>query len=247
MHDLRFGRLVREVRVHKGLRQQDVADRAGVSRAQVSATERGLVEHVSLAAIRRIGQVLGILVSLDGWWTEGRVDQLLDQAHAALVELSLRSMGRAGWVTRVEYTFNEYGERGSVDIVGWRAVDRMLAIAEIKSRIDDVQDMNATFSRKSRLIPRVVARDEGWEPRAVLRLLVLVDTRQNRDVIRRHRATFDAIWPLGTVDMRRRIVRDDPDAGDAGGIWFVAREALGSGGIRTVARVRRPHGVRPAA
>ena len=112
---------------------------------------------------RSVGSVsvLGIRVSLDGWWTEGRADQLLDQAHAALVEHTLQSMGGAGWETRVEYTFNEYGERGSVDILGWRAVDRTLAIAEIKSRIDDVQDTNATFSRKCRLLPLIPPVDWG--------------------------------------------------------------------------------------
>ena len=178
---------------------------------------------------------------------DGRVDQILDQAHAAIVEHTLRSMQQAGWETRVEYTFNEFGERGSVDVVGWRAVDRTLAITEVKSRVDDVQGTGASFSRKCRLLPRIVARDEGWEPRAVIRLLVLVDSRQNRDLVRRHRATFDAIWPLGSVDVRRRVARPDPLAGDAGGIWYVARAAMGSAGARTIARVRQPRNEMPAA
>jgi transcriptional regulator with XRE-family HTH domain len=41
MDDIRVGAAFRAVRIRRGWRQQDVADRAGVSRALISLIERG--------------------------------------------------------------------------------------------------------------------------------------------------------------------------------------------------------------
>ena len=220
MDDRRVGRVFREVRIALGWRQTDLGARAGVSQSQISALESGRIEHVSLNAIRRIGDALDIRVSIDPWWRSGRIDRLLDRAHAALVEHTVRTLREAGWEVRVEYTFNEYGDRGSVDVLAWHADTATLAIIEIKSRIDDVQDTAASFMRKVRIVPKVVARDEGWQPTTVSRVLVLADTHQNRDLVERHRATFDTIWPERTVAVTRHL--KDPDSHPLrGGIRFV--------------------------
>jgi hypothetical protein len=52
------------------------------------------------------------------------VTRLLDHGHADVVEEVLRHLRSAGWQTIAEYTFNHYGDRGSVDIVAWRAASR---------------------------------------------------------------------------------------------------------------------------
>lgn len=236
MDDRRVGRLFREVRIHRGWRQRDLAERAGVSAAQISATERGRLEHVSLHALRKLGDALDIRVSIDPWWRAGRADQLLDRAHAALVDHVAGLLRDAGWDVLVEFTFNEYGDRGSVDILAWHAGTRTLLLVEVKSRIDDLQEAARSFMVKVRVVPKAVEREHGWQPATVSRVLAIIDTHANRALVGEHAATFDSIWAGRTAAVRRHI--REPAAPLGGGIMFVPAGRLGPA-ARTVARVRQ--------
>ena len=255
MDDRRVGRAFREVRIHLRLRQADLAKKVSVSQRTVSEVELGRLEHVRLGTLRQVADVLDIRVQLDAWWRSGRVDHLLDRTHAALVEHIVRLLQADGWTTRVEVTFNEFGERGSADVVGWHPVERALLIAEIKTRVDDLQDTAGVFSRKVRILPKVLARDEGWDALTVGRLLVFADTRANRELVRAHRATFDAIWPERSIAVLRwlRRPRPRPPAASStgkrvdrgfGGIWFVPAARLGAT-ARSVARIRPRRSSKP--
>ncbi|MEX2184254.1 MAG: helix-turn-helix domain-containing protein [Chloroflexota bacterium] len=199
MDDRRVGRALRQIRIHLGWRQADTAARAGVSQRTVSEIELGRLEHVGLDKVRRVAEVLDVRISIDAWWRSGRIDHLLDRVHAILVERTVRRLQAEGWIVRVEYTFNDYGERGSVDIIAWHPLERVLLFVEIKSRVDDVQELHSTFDRKVRIVPRLLKKEEGWEPREIGRVLVLAATKANRDVVERHRATFDSMWPERTT------------------------------------------------
>lgn len=244
MDDRRVGRVLREVRIRLGLRQRDLSVLAGVSAAQISAAENGRLEHVSLTALRKLGDALDIRISIDAWWRSGRVDQLLDRVHAALVEYLVRLLRALGWEVRVEVSFNEFGDRGSVDVLAWHAATRTLLVGEVKSRIDDVQDLGRSFTTKQRLVPAIVARDLGWAAHHVTSLLAIVDTRQNRDDVRTHEATLATIWPERSAMVRRHLA--DPRRPLAGGILFVPIGRLGAS-ARTVKRVRRAVGPVPPA
>jgi hypothetical protein len=173
------------------------------------------------------------------------VDRLIDRGHAALVDHVVASLRADGWVTRVEVTFNNFGERGSADIVAWHAQERILLIVEVKTMIGDVQATASAFERKIRIIPERLALEEGWDPHAVARLLVVADTHANRDLIRGHCATFAAIWPARTAAVRRWLrspsVADDGRRRGFGGIWFLPLERTGStrATVRQTQRVRR--------
>lgn len=250
MDDRRIGRAIREVRIHLGLRQVDLSRRSGVSQRTVSEIELGRLERVRLETLRMVAEALDIRVSLDTWWRSGRIDHLLDRGHAALVEHVVRTLRDAGWIVRVEVTFNEFGERGSADVVAWHPAERVLLVVEVKTRIDDTQEATSTFSKKIRLLPAILAREEGWDPVMVGRVLVLADTRRNRDLVRDHAATFDAMWPKRTADVRRWVQRPRATIaaapasspamrGTFGGIWFVPAAAVGMRS-QPVARMRRP-------
>jgi transcriptional regulator with XRE-family HTH domain len=245
MDDRRVGRIFREVRIRKAWRQQDLAAAAGVSQGLISRIELGRLGSMSLARIRKVGDALDIKISLDAWWRSGEVDRLIERGHAALVDHVVASLQADGWITRVEVTFNNFGERGSADIVAWHAQERILLIVEVKTMIGDVQATASTFERKIRIIPEQLALEEGWDPHTVARLLVVADTHANRDVIRGHRATFDAIWPARTAAVRRWLrspsVADDGRRRGFGGIWFLPLARTGStrATVRQTRRVRR--------
>jgi transcriptional regulator with XRE-family HTH domain len=245
MDDRRVGRVVREVRIRRGWRQRDLAVAARVSQAPISRIERGQLERVSLARLRAVGATLDIALSVDAWWRAGELDRLVDRGHAALVDHVVGQLHDLGWHTRVEVTFNHFGERGSADIVAWHAPTRTLLIIEVKTRIGDVQATASTFERKVRLLPDLMLREEGWDAVSVARLLVIADTQANRSVVRDHQRIFDSAGRERTSAARRWIRHPaTPLPGHRrgfGGIWFLPYQQLGSSAMRVgqVGRVRR--------
>lgn len=245
--DLRVGRALRAVRQRMGLRQSDVAKRAGVSQQLISLAERGLLEQLTLRSLRRIAQALEVRLAVEPGWRGGHLSRMLDAAHASLVDAVAANLRRHGWAVLVEYTFNHFGERGAVDLVGWHAEHRAVALVEVKSRITDEQDLHASMGRKRRIVPGLLARERGWQPVAIGEILVVADSRGNRDVVRKHAATFAIRLPARTVDARAWI-RHPRAAINA--CWFLALTTRGSrnrdSGVRQ--RVRLPGGrsARPA-
>lgn len=73
------------------------------------------------------------------------------------------ALERFGWHVEAEVTFNHYGERGSIDLLAWHAVRRVLLVGEVKSTLVDVQALLASIDLKCR-VPRVVAAERGWAP-----------------------------------------------------------------------------------
>jgi transcriptional regulator with XRE-family HTH domain len=245
MDDRRVGRVFREVRTRKGWRQKDLAAMAGVSQGLISRIELGRLGSLSLNGLRKVGAALDIRISLDAWWQAGQIDRLIDRGHAALVDHVVATLRANGWLTRVEVTFNHFGERGSADIVAWHPRERILLIVEVKTVIGDVQATVSTFERKVRVLPDVLEADERWTASSVARLLVIAETHTNRAIVRDHKAIFDSIWPVRTAAVRRWL-RNPSSAGDGrrrgfGGVWFLPYEQTGSGlaRVRAVQRVRR--------
>jgi hypothetical protein len=68
-----------------------------------------------------------------------------------------------GWQTVLEYTFQHFGERGSVDVLAWRPDVRALLLVEVKPDLDDLQDMLSALDRKARLVPRLIATERAWQ------------------------------------------------------------------------------------
>jgi transcriptional regulator with XRE-family HTH domain len=219
MTDRQAGRLVEAVRRHLGLRQIDVARMADVDQKTVSVIETGQLERVSQTRFRRVCAALGIESEVLLRWRGGLGDRLIDRGHAAIVEVAIGELERRGWQVVPEFSFNVYGERGSVDVLAWHPIRRALLIVEVKTLVTDIQALLMSMSRKLRLVPPLVAEDRGWHRDAFGRLLVVAATRANRTTIASHAATFDAVFP-GSSRESRRWLREP--VGDFAGLWFVA-------------------------
>lgn len=205
MDDVTVGRGFRALRRRKGWSQRALGARAGVDKSVVCDIEAGRLELVRLPTVRRVARVLGIAVEIAPRWPIADVARLLDADHAALVERVVRHLAAEGWETLVEYTFNDFGDRGAVDVLGWHPGRRALVLVEIKTRVADVQALHAAFDRKVRVVPKLLARDRGWRPDAVGLLLVVADRHSNRDALRRHTKTFATRFPAGSRQARRWI------------------------------------------
>jgi transcriptional regulator with XRE-family HTH domain len=216
------------------MRQSDVAIKAGVSQTLVSRAERGRLDELSVRTIDTIAAALGVVLRLEASWHGGQADRLLDRSHAAIVEGVVRTLRELGWLVEVEYTFNHYGERGSVDVLAWHPAERVLLIVEVKSRLTDLQATLSIYARKVRIVPDLVRRGRGWSVTRVARLLVVAGSSTNRRVVADHRATFDSAFPARAPEIRRWLKMP---VGGMAGIWFVPQPAAGrSGGTQRVRR-----------
>ncbi|MHB8893387.1 MAG: hypothetical protein ACYC65_15240 [Candidatus Limnocylindrales bacterium] len=83
----------------------------------------------------------------------------------------------------------------------------------------DMQAMLGGLDRKARLGP-AIARERGWDPATVARVLVLGDTRTNRRRLEAHEATIRAALPAGTREITCWVA--DPIAPSPSGVWFVS-------------------------
>jgi transcriptional regulator with XRE-family HTH domain len=220
---------LRAVRMSRGLRQSDVATRAGTSRSTVSRLECGRPEGVTIGTIRSISRAVGMPPLATMGWRGPEVDRLLDEAHSAMVEGLLEALTIRGWATVPEYSFSHFGERGSVDVLAWNEAARALLIVEVKTRVWDLQAMLASLDRKRRLVPELAAGTVGWRPLFIGVVLVLNDGSSSRAVVAKRAATFRAVLPDRQLVVRNWLDRPE---GHLRGIWFLHNDRVESARLR---------------
>jgi transcriptional regulator with XRE-family HTH domain len=216
MDHVRLGSALRSIRLELRLRQIDVAGRAGVCQQTVSSVEAGRWSRLSVEALEAVADALGAQLQVGIRWRGPGLARLLDRRHARLQDLVAQWLVAEGWEVRVEESFSHFGERGSVDIIAWRADVGALLVVEIKSEIVDMQDTLRSLDAKARLMPVLARRDRGWDARHVGVLLVLPEASIHRKVVAGHAAMSIAL-PARNVAVRRWL--REP-AGDMRGIWF---------------------------
>jgi hypothetical protein len=194
--------------------------------------------------LRSVARAVEIDLPLAPRWRGPELDRLLDAEHAVLVDAAVAVFAELGWVVTLEWSFNHFGERGAVDLLGWHAGRRALAIVEVKSRIVDVQDLLGKLDRKVRVALELLPRERAWTPERLGRILVLPDTSTARDSIGRLARTFDVSLPARTVETRRWL-RDPGE--DLESVWFLRATRLSGGGkAQRKARVASGSSARPS-
>jgi hypothetical protein len=217
--DERLGLLVRVIRRRTGKRQADIAEIANVPRRDVVLIEAGHAGSVPLDRIRRVFAATGGLARVTAWWNGAAADRLLDERHAALVERALAVMRMRGWQTAVEVTFSEFGERGSIDILGGHPSSQVVAVCEVKSVLGSIEETNRMLDTKVRLAPRLAAARFGWTPSSIARLLILPADSTTRRTVDRHALTMASVYPARSREVRAWLRRPQRSLA---GIWFVS-------------------------
>jgi transcriptional regulator with XRE-family HTH domain len=209
--------------LHQSLSQQDVADRARISQSAYSRAEQGDLAGMTFGTFERVVGALGADARLEIGFRGGLGDRLADAMHAALVDLTVGVLASLDWLVELEYGFNVFGERGSVDILAWHASTRTLLIIEVKSRFTDLQAMLLSLARKLRLVPDVVREERGWDALAVARIVVTLGTTENRSILAGHVAMFDAALPARSVAIRQWL---RCPAGTIARVWLISGDAV---------------------
>ena len=229
---VRIGLAVRALRRRRGWTQVELGRRARCSGSLVSRIERGIAVRVRVDQLERVVAALGARLMGRVLWQGEELDRVLDRDHARIVEAVAALLTVSGWIVIPEATFHIAGERGSIDLLAWHPIARIVLVIEVKSVVPDVQATLAGVDRKSRAAPHL-ARERGWDPAAVARILVLPDDRTARRRIDAFATTFERALPARTREIRRWLRRP---AGALSGVLFLSD--LPPGQARQ--RVRKP-------
>jgi hypothetical protein len=197
----------------------------------ISRIEVGSLRRMPIGAVAAVADAFGGSVDLTLRWEGAQLDHLTDAAHAWLTEATASFLEASGWTVRTEVSFNHFGDRGRVDVLAWHPSVRALAVVEVKSAIGDVQEALGRLDTKVRL-GRVLAREAGWsEPAAVVRALVIGDSRRDRRVVSEHDLMFAAFALRGRP--ARAWARHPRLPAPEGLLWFTnVPDAHGMGATR---------------
>lgn len=191
---MRVASILRTLRIRAGLRQVDVAARAGVSSSLVSEVEHGRLGAISLRRLLAVAEALDCRLDITPRWRGGELDRTLSAEHAAMHETVARLLEHAGWVSVPEATFSIYGERGAIDVLAFHPPSASLLVVELKTSIVDVQELLSAVDRYRRLAPQL-GRERGWAAATVSVWVVVREGRTNRRRLAAHAHVLRSAFP----------------------------------------------------
>lgn len=168
-------------------------------------------------------------------WKGAELERLLDEDHARVVAEVARRLESLGWTVELEVTYSEFGERGSIDVLGVRPAERAIVVIEVKTDIPSGEAVGRKVDEKARLAPGIVATRHGWKAASVGRIVVMPDTSRLRRLVERH-AVIGRMFPVDALAIRRWL---RSPSGAMAGLWFLSDIAPENG------RETRPPGRAP--
>lgn len=217
MNGYHLGRLVRMLRHRAALTQQELGDRAGVARWKLVKLEAGELDGLRFGDVERLLAALDGRLDVRGSYHGAAGDRLLDERHALILGARATLLRRYEFVPQSEVSFSEYGERGSIDLMGWHAARRALLVEEIKSELGSIEGTLRPFDAKCRLASKIARERFGWHPLVMARILVLPEESAARRAVERHAAVLDSALPARSRDLRSWLRKP---VGHTAGIWF---------------------------
>jgi transcriptional regulator with XRE-family HTH domain len=229
-----LGQVHRAIRVRLGLRQDDLSKASGVSRQKISRLERNLLGELAWGDMQALFAALGGRLDARVSWHGAALDRLLDEGHARLAGRVVSLLKGLGWLTQVEVSFSEFGERGSIDILAWHAGQQILLVVEIKTELASLDGLLRPLDIKVRLAPKLARERFGWQAATVGRVVVLPEDSSGRRAVSRHESLLGTALPARSHDVRRWLAHPQ---GPIAGLWFLSED-------RTVSTTRNPSAVR---
>lgn len=188
-------RALRAIRRRKRWSQRQLGQKLDISQSEMSRWERTALEECSVAEVERWAMALNAHLAL-----ELRVDgerPLTDARHAAVQAWIVNLLRSTGWIVEAETSFNHFGDRGRIDVLAYHPMLRILLVIEIKSRLDDAQELLGRLDIKRRIAPKIAA-ERGWPVAAIVPAIVFGENRSTRRRLSEHEALF------ATYDLRAR-------------------------------------------
>ena len=195
-----------------------------MSRSQVSRAERGWFEQLTLRAIRQVFAALEARLLIAPRWHGAELERLLDEDHSVVVASVADRLEAFGWTPELEVTYSEFGERGSIDVLGLMPAMRAVVVVEVKTDVASAEALGRKLDEKARLAPGIVKARFGWTPVAVGRLIIMPETMRLRRLVQRHEV-IGRMFPVDAVGVRRWL--REP-RGAFAGLWFLSDSRPGT-------------------
>ena len=168
MDDAALGASIRALRHRRGWRQADLqADAPGSAPAWSACLRPGVRIASRLPALRRVARALDVRLAWDAGFRGSELARLRDADHARATEALIGRLERRGWTAVAEVSFNNYGERGRIDVLAYHPPTRTLLVIEVKTLIVEVQAILGGLSAETAncasrsTFPRLAARSCG--------------------------------------------------------------------------------------
>jgi DNA-binding XRE family transcriptional regulator len=181
-----FARLCRETRVMLDITQDELATVVGVSRSYIAGIEAGKV-NPSLDVVMRIGVSLGVDLELVGHRPVVVDPRSTSVVHSRCSGYVGRRLGSGGWLVAREVEIVHARSHGWIDLLAFHPGTRTLVIVEIKTRLDDLGAIERQLAWYERSAPAVAVARFGWRPSGVVSWLLLLQSDDVENAIRRDR------------------------------------------------------------
>ena len=162
-----------------------------------------------LSKLRRIAKALDADLVVSLRWRGADLDRLADEGHARLVGRTTELLRHLGWDVKIEVSYAEYGERGSIDILAWHRGTRTVLVVEVKTELTAIEQTLRKHGEKTRLAERIAAGQLGWRPAIIASLLVLPARSTARRRVARHESVMTAAYPIRGAAVREWLRRPD--------------------------------------
>lgn len=195
-----FAEACRAVRISLDLTQEQVASRAGVSRAHYAKVEVGRVSP-SLILVERIADALGLRLNLAVQPPIIHGEPVSrDIVHARCSAYVGRRLRGAGWRVAREVLIEAGRHRGWIDLLAFDPRSGTLLVIECKTRLDDIGGTERQIAWYERAAWDV-ARDHGWQVRRVVAVLIVLASDEVEAVVKAHRGLLAAAFPARAFDV----------------------------------------------
>jgi hypothetical protein len=205
-----------------------------VSASLLSLLERGHADALSIRALRRICSALDMRLVWDAGYRGAELGRLRDADHDLLAEWLMGRFETFGWTVIPESSFNQFGDRERIDLLGYHATTRTVVVVEIKTVIAEVQELLGKLDAKRRVAP-TIAPSLGWRVARVIPFVVVAESTTNRRRLAAHARLFArfALRGKSAVAWMR-----DPDTAPSGLLLFVKLPDRNGVGARRAGRQR---------
>jgi transcriptional regulator with XRE-family HTH domain len=173
--------------------QAEVAAAVGISRSHYAGIEAGK-EDPSIDLIWRIAERLGLQLDLAARPPVAVERRRGDLVHARCSAYVDRRFERAGWRTAREVETIAGRSHGWIDLLAFEPSTRTLVIVEVKTRLDDVGEVERQLGWYERDARRVAAR-VGWYPRVTTSWLLLLASDEVERQIAIHSVLLRRVFP----------------------------------------------------
>jgi transcriptional regulator with XRE-family HTH domain len=195
------GRTVASLSGALGWTQEELAHRADMSQAMVSAIENGRVSDLTFSRAERLLAAMGarLVISVDTPFLGDRQRQR-EPAHARSSAHVAARLRRAGWLVATEVEVGGDRSRGWIDVLAYHPATGWLLVVEIKTEIHDLGAIERSLGWYEREA-RFAARRLGWHPRRSIGCLLLLATAANDLRVSANRDSFATGFPARAKEL----------------------------------------------